>query len=346
MAFIAKKKDRWYVVKYLDGKKVWQSLSKFAERPITNKKQAADWFKYWREDQKYRTGVDTSGKNQIKSFFDDYRRYCKNRNTATTYQTNLHRLIELESFCNQNNVRRIMQINLVFVEEFVEHKRSGRTGNVTINRLLEILRHMMNRAVDVEIIKHSPLARLKMLPATRRRETRSLSKEEIIAIRGKFPTPEREFCLLGIYAGLRRAEIVWLEWSNIDFQRRTISIESKPEFTPKGLRKRIIPVHPVLFAALRALPRHQRFVFDKGANIPLFYPNMWYKRIVPLFQAHEIENANLHTLRHTFVTLLANTGRPMGIARILAGHQDIKTTMQYYHSSDKQLREAINMLPG
>ena len=49
---------------------------------------------------------------------------------------------------------------------------------------------------------------------------------------------------------------------------------------------------------------------------------------------------NWHSLRHTFGTRLGRKTDPETV-RELMGHADLKTTMRYFHTSDKRKRAAI-----
>ena len=52
-----------------------------------------------------------------------------------------------------------------------------------------------------------------------------------------------------------------------------------------------------------------------------------------------------HSLRHTFITGLANAGIPADIRQKLAGHADAKTHAGYTHHENEIFREAIKKLP-
>jgi integrase len=59
--------------------------------------------------------------------------------------------------------------------------------------------------------------------------------------------------LLALLAGLRRSEIRWLEWANIDLEEGWISV--KREGGAKGGRERAVSIHPELSDVLRGWQR-------------------------------------------------------------------------------------------
>jgi len=64
-----------------------------------------------------------------------------------------------------------------------------------------------------------------------------------------------------------------------------------------------------------------------------------------LLRKPEIENASLHTWRHTFASyLMMRSGNIRAIQKLL-GHKSIRTTEIYAHLSDKHLYHVVSMLP-
>jgi len=53
-----------------------------------------------------------------------------------------------------------------------------------------------------------------------------------------------------------------------------------------------------------------------------------------------------HSLRHTYVSLLANAGIAPDVRQLLSGHADEKSHALYTHTQIKTLRKAVEALPG
>ena len=52
----------------------------------------------------------------------------------------------------------------------------------------------------------------------------------------------------------------------------------------------------------------------------------------------------MHSLRHSFVTMLLKSGVPIHVASELAGHTDIRTTAHYLRVFDDEKRQVIKRL--
>jgi integrase len=163
--------------------------------------------------------------------------------------------------------------------------------------------------------------------------------------------------LLGADAGLRRGEVIGLEWTDIDLPRGTLTVRRAVYRgivgTPKGNAERILPLTSRLAAALQA-HRHSdgpRVVvaatdecirsamerLSRRAGLPAG-TRMKRGKEVPRWLGL------FHKLRHTFCTRLAMAGVPPRTIQALAGHVSIETTMRYMHVSARAPADAIRML--
>ena len=164
--------------------------------------------------------------------------------------------------------------------------------------------------------------------------------------------------LLAGSAGLRRGEIIALRWTDIDLDRRMLTVSRSiwqgRETTPKGGRRRTVPLTEELHAALmvhrrRNILRSDRVLFgDKVDSTGA--PAHLSSRIVRNWMTQAQRRAGLettggiHVLRHTFCSHLAIAGVAAKAIQELAGHADLKTTMRYMHLSPANRTAAIDAL--
>jgi len=145
--------------------------------------------------------------------------------------------------------------------------------------------------------------------------------------------------------GVRIGEEVNLEWEDIDFEGRRIIVRPKEFWKPKGMEERIIPMHPVLFQLLANKPRISRWVFTKQDGEKLNVHSLetrFRKQLIRL----GINNASLHTWRHTFASyIMMRSGNIRAVQKLL-GHQSIKTAEIYSHLSERHLQHDVHQLPG
>jgi integrase len=155
---------------------------------------------------------------------------------------------------------------------------------------------------------------------------------------------------LGGEAGLRCGEIMALEWTDIAFAKRQLTVarsEWKGHVTmPKGGRIRYVPMTKRLTDALRGA-RHLRGprVLCDAEGKPLT------QKVLQVLMRRTARRAKvkpgIHILRHTFCSHLAMRGAPARAIQELAVHQDLGTTQRYMHLSPAALDAAIRLLePG
>jgi integrase len=130
--------------------------------------------------------------------------------------------------------------------------------------------------------------------------------------------------LLGLDAGLRRNEVLTLEWRDIDFERGFLHVQSRHT---KTQRSRNVPLCDRLKSELVALPNF-------GMNGKIF-PFADFKRSwATALRVAGIGGLTFHDLRRTFVTRLSVKGVPLAVVGKLAGHSTLATTQKHYISTD------------
>src|SRR6266705_4683758 len=124
--------------------------------------------------------------------------------------------------------------------------------------------------------------------------------------------PERDRLLLALmaYAGLRRSELLGLDWDDIDLSRRLLRVRKA-----KGGRQRTIPIHPALaplFAEYYATrgPLTEQAVFVGVQGKPLNYTQLGqtFRHYVNAAGVNERKRVTPHTLRHVFASELLHAG--------------------------------------
>jgi len=217
----------------------------------------------------------------------------------------------------------------------------------TVNRSLTIFKHMMkfshaegwisrditlgSKAIDPDAEK----ARSRTLTATE--ETRLLescsgTRNVTYERKGKAVTASvsldnpylKAVILLGLDAGLRRNEVLTLDWQDIDFGRGFIQVQSHHTKTQKS---RNVPLSERLKVELKGLRNFAR----KGEIFPFAdFKRSWATAL----RVAGIEGLTFHDLRRTFVTRLSVKGVPLAVAGKLAGHSTLATTQKHYISTD------------
>jgi len=140
-----------------------------------------------------------------------------------------------------------------------------------------------------------------------------------------------------ILTGARISELLTLRWQDI----RRDEMELHLTDTKTGFSRR-----PISTAALAALDRVERmpgveFVFravnTPTAPLPYNTAEKAFRRIV---KSAGVERCTLHTIRHWFATMTANSVSNARVGMALTGHKSHAAYMNYIHG-DKELARAL-----
>ncbi len=145
--------------------------------------------------------------------------------------------------------------------------------------------------------------------------------------------------------GLRVSEVVALKTVNIDSNRMCILIQSA-----KGKKDRMVSLSPVLLIILREYARVYKldkkgYLFEgqvEGTKYGI--RSLQFVIDAAKKKANILKPGSIHALRHSFATHLVDKGTDVTMIQKLLGHNDIKTTMRYLHTSNKDLLRIISPL--
>jgi integrase/recombinase XerC len=140
--------------------------------------------------------------------------------------------------------------------------------------------------------------------------------------------------------GMRRAELITLKESNIDFGRSMLKISGKRN------KQRFVPFQAKMATVLKTYlqAKHFRFGKDephlivtnkgKAADAQLIYRTVNNK----LKQVSSLTKTSPHVLRHTFATHLLNNGASLIAIKELLGHSNLAATQVYAHNTIAHLK--------
>jgi integrase/recombinase XerD len=160
--------------------------------------------------------------------------------------------------------------------------------------------------------------------------------------------PERDRLLLALmaYAGLRRSELLGLDWDDVDLSRRLLRVRKA-----KGGRQRTIPIHPALaplFAEYYGtrVPLTEQAVFVGVQGNRLHYTQLGhtFRHYVGAAGVNERKRVTPHTLRHVFASELLHAGANLRQIQELLGHKNLDSTQRYTRVNAHELRGAIKRL--
>ncbi|MCX6132992.1 MAG: tyrosine-type recombinase/integrase [Ignavibacteriales bacterium] len=149
-----------------------------------------------------------------------------------------------------------------------------------------------------------------------------------------------------VLTGLRRGEVVNLQWPQVDLERKLIIVQSTATFKTKAGKKRSVPLGEMAYQILdrrRISFPDTEYVFTRRG-----------KKLSPPWLSHKLkkyvrklsldENLNFHALRHTFASWLVQKSASLYEVQKLLGHADISTTQIYSHLAPETLHLTVNKL--
>jgi integrase len=159
-----------------------------------------------------------------------------------------------------------------------------------------------------------------------------------------------EFVILALSTGLRRGELLALQWQDIDWPNATLKVDK----TLQRVEKRILVKPPKTQRSRRTVPldeetlillRHMRgrttstFVFSRPDGQPLD-PSTVTHQFKRLARKAGFPAMRLHDTRHTYATLAFLAHVELRLVQDLLGHEDISTTANTYTHVTSEAKEA------
>jgi integrase len=192
------------------------------------------------------------------------------------------------------------------------------------NRFLALIRAILRRAErEWEWLEKAPTVRMYKEP---KRRVRWITPAEVVTLLKELPEHQRETVTFALATGLRQANVVKLEWSQVDLERNTAWI---PGDQAKGGSDIHISLNETAIAVLkRQQGKHPVRVFTyDGKPFNRAYTVAWQKAL----KRAGIENFRWHDLRHTWASWLAQKGVPLTDIQEMGGWETYAMVKRYAH---------------
>lgn len=259
-----------------------------------------------------------------------------------TYKRSVWRKAVMNRFMNY--YERVEDISHESLGRWIMKRRNDVTWKkthpteATINRELSVLKALLNWAVVTGRLEKNPMRGFKMLRETKHRE-RILSAEErermLKVLDNKRFKTIRIIVLLALYTGMRRGEILSLQWSDINIKQQEIDL-----LRTKNNMRRQVPIPSILMEELWQMEQSKqgKYIFPWKNG----YVQDIKKSFKKLCEEAQIERFTFHDLRHTAATIMLERGNSLRVVQLILGHASITTTQRYINPDRKQLRKAID----
>ncbi|MHB8217063.1 MAG: tyrosine-type recombinase/integrase [Candidatus Sulfotelmatobacter sp.] len=232
----------------------------------------------------------------------------------------------------------IGRISKPLVREYrTERAKEKRLSETTLNRDVEVLRHLLYWAVDEGFLTTNPVARIRLVRVPRKpRPVMSVAEEAMLL--GAAAPHLRAIIIAALDTGMRRGELLTERWEHIDFPRRVLFVTHSK--TADG-EAREIPLTSRLAEFLSDCKKREGLVFTFKDRSIHRIKTAWKAAI----RRAGIRYCRFHDLRHTFNTRLMEAGVVQDVRKALMGHSSGEEINSLYtHVELPVKRDAIRKL--
>jgi len=283
------------------------------------------------------------------------------RKTIHNYEVNLKlRIIPTFAHMQLDHIKPLHIIDFLQSLERSGSRKDNKTGSLSsasIQYIHRILKNIFSRAVEWKVISENPVAEVKK-PKVVHKEVIPYDEQEIksmLQALQKEPYHWRMMITLALTTGMRRGELLGLEWKHIDWKTGVIDVQQSVSISLKGEvfvkepktknSKRKISLPPSVLEELRDYNTYRIkerneigdawqgtdhfFVFSHADGRAFHHerPYLWFRQFI---KKNGFRYIRFHDLRHTSATLLINQGVHAKLISERLGHGSITTTMNIY----------------
>lgn len=247
----------------------------------------------------------------------------------------------------------LTDVKSVDVQAFFATK-NAMSGSM-LGKMRNCLYGIFETAIDNDLCYKNPSKKITLTSTAAKHEKRVYSTAEIAYVKEAMLARMPEVVIL-LETGLRRGELLGLQWADIDFSAGVLSVkhsiaDSKTQLTrvslnsPKHGSCRDISLQKMSLEVLNSITRLGDYIFPKPNGSPQS-PNTWGQKLGRFMETLDdsLPRLTAHELRHTFGTDLHRQGIDIYTIQKLMGHKDLKmTTELYVHNEIDELKKAMKI---
>ena len=194
---------------------------------------------------------------------------------------------------------------------------------------------VLNQAIDDELIESNPAQKVIVKTEHSKREFLTIDEFKLLAATPMKKIDTKNAFLFACFTGLRLSDLQALRTD--DMQGGMLYVRQKK--TREPLR---IKLSKTAIKVLKQQPKYKDGLIFHLSDRKVIGQSIkrWIKR------SGITKNITFHSSRHTFATLLLDSGADIYAVSKLIGHRDLKTTQRYAQLVDKKKDEAIDLLPN
>lgn len=272
------------------------------------------------------------------------------------------------------NYRQIQKFITSLAKKGVNKHTGGGLSQKTQKHYVTFISDVLSYARTCGLITDNPCTKVKTVK-TGEKEKEIYSLEELKTllnlINEKADLQHRVMFNLLAYCGMRRGELMGLEFKDIDFENNTLEIVRTSNYqngdtgiytsTPKTKSSiRELYLQPDLVKLIKEWQQEQQQTAEKcgdlwaysdrlfinwcGEPMRPYYPYKWLKDFC---EKEHVPFKGLHSFRHTVATQSIVNGADVSTVSAILGHSTVSTTLNIYtHAVRKAKAKAANLMAG
>ena len=242
-----------------------------------------------------------------------------------------------------------------------EHPEHGHElSDTMVLRIHAMLHRCLKDAEAAHVIARNPTDGA-VVPKASYKPKQILTKEQMETFLAAVERNEiwRDFFYTELTTGLRRGELLALQWTDLDVENRTLAVTKQvnringelvvsPPKTRNSVRTLALPQQAVdlLIAEHQKHPRNP-YLFPSPKTGTMYDPDAFRRTHDKILKAIGAEHIRFHDLRHTFATLSLKSGVDVKTLSGALGHYSAGFTLNTYtHATAQMKQDAANTIGG
>lgn len=284
---------------------------------------------------------------------DKYIKYLRYERNYSSY-TEISYFNDLKQFCTfiQNNHPELTltDVDANIIRLWIVSLMNEKTSPRSVNRKISALKSFYKYLLRIGTIEIDPTRKVSG-PKTKKPIPSFVKTSDIEAIlndnqaEDSFETFRNHVIMELFYVtGIRRAELIGLKDTDVDFSLKSIKV------TGKRNKQRIIPLSNNTLDLLNQYINRRNeeientpealFVKNDGQSL---YPMLVHRIVTNTLKwISTLSKTSPHVLRHTFATDMLNNGADINAVKELLGHSSLASTEVYTHTSFEELKKIYN----
>ena len=289
-------------------------------------------------DPRAKAKADNDGLTLDEFWKEHYLPYATPRKRSIKRDEQIYR-IQIQPMFGSSPLNQITRQQILALAASV---KNGGLSAASADHVSKLIRRLMTLAVEWDFLEKNPASRIQLFNEDNEIE-HYLDEEQLKRLLKVLQTDaNRHVCWIAQFllaTGCRLNEALTARWSLIDRKNRTWRVSAT---NSKSGKSRTVPLTEAALNVLRQTsaegPYDYVFVNAKTGKHYTHIRHAWHR----LRKEAGLPWLRLHDLRHTYASMLVNSGQSLYVVQQCLGHADSRVTQRYAHLSSKSLQDAAN----